>query len=185
MTENPSDMLLVLLFAKEHELYDPEHNSERTVSIAPLFKAIEDLNRTFQIFQTLLDCPQYRHYLERRGNLQEIMIGYSDSGKDGGMSPPIGSCIKLKRNSWKLRSHPASNAPVSRSRRNHRPGRRSAAHRAILAQPRGTVAGRIKLTEQGEVISSKYALHDIAVGGSIVWRGSDRGDDRTERAGNG
>lgn len=162
MTENASDLLCILLLAKETGTYDPAMPG-RTISVVPLFETIDDLHRAPEMFDRLLQMPEYRQYLKTRGDLQEIMIGYSDSGKNGG----------IVTSSWEL--YKAQNQLVATAQANgielrlfHGRGGTigrggGPTHAAILAQPPGTVAGRIKLTEQGEVISSKYALHDIAV----------------------
>src|SRR5579875_971196 len=163
MTRSASDLLLVLFLARQCGLHDQGRHRQRTISIVPLFETIDDLRRAPEIFSTLLANPAYRAYLKARGELQEIMIGYSDSGKDGG----------IVTSNWELYKAQQELASMARSAgielrlfhgRGGTIGRGGGpTHRAILAQPSGTVAGRIKLTEQGEVISSKYALHAIAV----------------------
>ncbi|CAN5441199.1 phosphoenolpyruvate carboxylase [soil metagenome] len=163
MTEHSSDLLSILLLAKEAGIWASEHHPHRKVSIVPLFETIEDLRRAPQMFQELLDNPIYKGYLEELGNLQEIMIGYSDSGKNGGIVAANWELYKVQKklvaiaqaNHIELRLFHGRGGSIGRGG--------GPTHQAILAQPPGTVAGRIKLTEQGEVISSKYALHDIAV----------------------
>jgi phosphoenolpyruvate carboxylase len=164
MTRAGSDLLSILVLAKEAGMVDL--NSEipaSSISVVPLFETIEDLRNAPAIFESLIKNQTYAKYLSSRGNLQEIMIGYSDSGKNGG----------IVTSNWEL--YKAQNQLVQLAEKHHIAlrlfhGRGGAigrgggpSHRAILAQPPGTVAGRIKLTEQGEVISSKYALHEIAV----------------------
>lgn len=163
MTEYSSDLLSILLLAKEAGIWASEHHPHRKISIVPLFETIEDLRRAPQMFQELLDNPIYKRYLEELGNLQEIMIGYSDSGKNGGIVTANWELYKVQKklvaiaqaNDIELRLFHGRGGTIGRGG--------GPTHQAILAQPPGTVAGRIKLTEQGEVISSKYALHDIAV----------------------
>lgn len=163
MTEYSSDLLSILLLAKEAGIWASEHHPHRKVSIVPLFETIEDLRRAPQMFQELLDNPIYKSYLAELGNLQEIMIGYSDSGKNGGIVAANWELYKVQKklvaiaqvNHIELRLFHGRGGSIGRGG--------GPTHQAILAQPPGTVAGRIKLTEQGEVISSKYALHDIAV----------------------
>lgn len=162
MTESASDLLCILLFAKETGMYDPLV-PQRTISVVPLFETIDDLHRAPQMFDRLLQMPEYRQYLKTRGDLQEIMIGYSDSGKNGGIVTSSWELYKAQKqlvataraNGIELRLFHGRGGTIGRGG--------GPTHAAILAQPPGTVAGRIKLTEQGEVISSKYALHDIAV----------------------
>lgn len=163
MTEYSSDLLSILLLAKEAGIWASEHHPHRKISIVPLFETIEDLRRAPQMFQELLDNTIYKTYLEELGNLQEIMIGYSDSGKNGGIVTANWELYKVQKklvaiaqaNDIELRLFHGRGGTIGRGG--------GPTHQAILAQPPGTVAGRIKLTEQGEVISSKYALHDIAV----------------------
>jgi phosphoenolpyruvate carboxylase len=162
MTENASDLLCILLFAKETGTYDPSIPG-RAISVVPLFETIDDLHRAPEMFDRLLQMPEYREYLKTRGDLQEIMIGYSDSGKNGGIVTSSWELYKAQKqlvataqaNGIELRLFHGRGGTIGRGG--------GPTHAAILAQPPGTVAGRIKLTEQGEVISSKYALHDIAV----------------------
>jgi phosphoenolpyruvate carboxylase len=132
------------------------------LNIVPLFESLEPLRTAPLIMQRLLTLPVYRHHLELRGNLQEVMIGYSDSNKESG---PLQSA-------WAL--YQAQRALADTGRRTgvtvqmfH--GRGGAvgrgggpANRAILAQPRGTVAGRLRLTEQGEMIADRYGHAAIA-----------------------
>lgn len=162
MTEQSSDLLAVLLFAKESGLIGNQHRG-RTLSVVPLFETIDDLRRAPALFQSLIQTSWYRSYLSERGDVQEIMIGYSDSGKNGGI---IASNWELYKVQVKL-AELASTAGIELRLFHGRGGTigrgGGPTHRAILAQPPGTVTGRIKITEQGEVIASKYALPGIAV----------------------
>ncbi len=163
MTQQASDLLSILLFAREAGLHDEKNYPERTISIVPLFETIEDLRRAPEIFETLLDNPVYKEYLCRRGNLQEIMIGYSDSGKDGGIVTSSWELYKAQRRLLEMSAERGIKLSLFHGRGGTIGRGGGPTHTAILAQPEGTVSGRIKLTEQGEVISSKYALPDIAV----------------------
>ncbi len=165
MTKDASDMLEVLLLAKEAGIYSPDakSNPNRTISIVPLFETIEDLREAPVLFDKLLSNKVYGDYLKSRGNLQEIMIGYSDSCKDGGIVTSNWELYKAQKKlveladsrNIKLRLFHGRGGTIGRGG--------GPTHRAILAQPPGTVSGRIKITEQGEVISSKYSVHGIAV----------------------
>ncbi len=162
MTRSASDLLSILLYAQECGIYDPDY-PQRTISIVPLFETIGDLRDAPALFEELLSMPAYSQYLASRGNLQEIMIGYSDSGKDGGIVTSNWELYKAQKQlvaladsrGIKLRLFHGRGGTIGRGG--------GPTHRAILAQPPGTVSGRIKITEQGEVISSKYSLHGIAV----------------------
>lgn len=163
MTTSASDLLSILLFAKEAGLYQPDIYPHRTVSIVPLFETIADLQAAPDILNALLNDPLYKQYLERRGNIQEIMIGYSDSGKNGGI---VAANWELYQGQERIVSYARGQGVALRlfHGRGGTIGRGGGpTHRGILAQPPHTVAGRLKLTEQGEVIASKYALHGIAV----------------------
>ena len=155
MTTSVSHVLEVLLLAKDAGLFGK-------VDIAPLFETIEDLVRAPEIMSALFESPIYRKHLAQRGNRQEIMIGYSDSNKDGG----------FLRSSWSLYQSQQRLARICRAYdvkltlfhgRGGSIGRGGGpANRAILAQPPGSVQGRIKITEQGEVISARYSNRAVA-----------------------
>ncbi|MBX9692216.1 MAG: phosphoenolpyruvate carboxylase, partial [Cyanobacteria bacterium] len=163
MTTKASDLLSILLFAKECGVYDRELYPERAISIVPLFETITDLRDAPGLFEKLLSQPAYAEYMRYRGNVQEIMIGYSDSGKDGGIVTSNWELYKAQKalveladsRGIKLRLFHGRGGTIGRGG--------GPTHKAILAQPPGTVSGRIKITEQGEVISSKYSLPGIAV----------------------
>ncbi len=165
MTRSAADLLCILLFAREAGMFDAKQQAanKQRISVVPLFETIEDLRNAPELFTKLLNVSFYRDYLKSRGDLHEIMIGYSDSGKDGGIVTSTWELYKAqkklvdlaKKTGIKLRLFHGRGGTIGRGG--------GPTHRAILAQPPGTVSGRIKITEQGEVISSKYALHGIAV----------------------
>ncbi|MDE0196969.1 MAG: phosphoenolpyruvate carboxylase, partial [Caldilineaceae bacterium] len=150
MTTSVSHVLEVLLLAKDAGLFG-------RIDVAPLFETIDDLVRAPDVMRALFESPIYRQHLAQRDDCQEIMIGYSDSNKDGG----------FLRSSWSLYQAQERLAQICSSYdvkltlfhgRGGSIGRGGGpANRAILAQPPGSVQGRIKLTEQGEVISARYS----------------------------
>ena len=163
MTTSASDLLSILLFAKESCIYDPDSYPNRTISIVPLFETIDDLQRAPELFEQLLSIPCYANYIKHRNNMQEVMIGYSDSGKDGGIVTSNWELYKAQKRLVELADSKGIKLRLFHGRGGTIGRGGGPTHRAILAQPPGTVSGRIKLTEQGEVISSKYSLHGIAV----------------------
>ncbi len=160
MTTDPSDILSVLWFAKNSGLWIP--GKEANISITPLFETIQDLQNASTIIETLLHDKEYRKYLEDRGNRQEIMIGYSDSSKDGGiftsnyhLNKAIKDLVALgKKLGITFLLFHGRGGSVSRGG--------GPTEAAIMASPFGSVNGFLKITEQGEVISSKYLNPKIA-----------------------
>jgi len=155
--ESVSDLLEVGVLLREAGLLRPGPQPQLKMDIIPLFESIADLERSGAIIDRALKLPLYRAWVDARGGEQEVMLGYSDSNKDGG----------YLASSWSL--HEASTELVRvchahgvRLRLFH--GRGGTVGRgggpsydAILAQPPGSVDGALRLTEQGEVIASKYA----------------------------
>ena len=158
--ESVSDVLEVLLLGKETGLYVPavgDTPAQLSLDVVPLFETIDDLDRAASTLDALLSHPVYRSLVRIRGNTQEVMVGYSDSNKDGGY---------LTAN-WALYSAQSALVDIAakhdvRLRLFH--GRGGTVGRgggpsfdAILAQPPGSVDGAIRITEQGEVVASKFS----------------------------
>ncbi|MBW7476276.1 phosphoenolpyruvate carboxylase [Paenibacillus oenotherae] len=164
MTEGASDMLEVMVFAKEVGLFRKEMNGQVrcTLQAVPLFETIDDLHAAPAIMETLFELPIYRQAVEVMGNMHEIMLGYSDSNKDGGVVTA----------NWELRvalndiTHAAKKHNVKLKFFHGRGGALGRGgmplNRSILAQPPHTVGAGIKITEQGEVLSSRYSMQGIA-----------------------
>jgi phosphoenolpyruvate carboxylase len=156
-----SDILEVALLLKEVGLMHPGERPRLAMNIVPLFETIADLRACGRIMDELLSLPLYRKLLEDRGGIQEIMVGYSDSNKDGGYltsnwelyKAEIGLVEVFRRRGVQLRLFHGRGGTVGRGG--------GPSYEAILAQPPGTVAGQIRITEQGEVIGSKYANPEI------------------------
>jgi phosphoenolpyruvate carboxylase len=157
MTAGPSDMLEVALLLKEAGLLVPGHEPQLAVNIIPLFETIEDLRACGQIMDQIFSMPYYRQLLESRGDVQEVMLGYSDSNKDGGFLTSNWELYKaeislvnvFKKHGVRIRLFHGRGGTVGRGG--------GPSYYAVLAQPRGSVNGQLRLTEQGEVIASKYA----------------------------
>ena len=163
MTRNVSDILGAYLVAKTAGLFGDTAGVETcTLPIVPLFETIEDLQRAPAIMKELLAVPLVRRSVRAQGGVQEVMIGYSDSNKDGGF---LTSNWELSKAQIKLtRVGKESGVPIAffhgRGGSVSRGG--APTGRAIAAQPAGSINGRMRITEQGEVVSFKYANRGTA-----------------------
>ena len=155
MTTSVSHVLEVLLLAKDAGLFG-------RIDIAPLFETIDDLVRAPVVMRALFESPIYRKHLAQRDNCQEIMIGYSDSNKDGGYLRSSWSLYQAQERLAQICSAYDVKLTLFHGRGGSIGRGGGPANRAILAQPPGSVQGRIKLTEQGEVISARYSNRAIA-----------------------
>nr|WP_284155503.1 phosphoenolpyruvate carboxylase [Sulfuricystis multivorans] len=159
-SEGVSDILEVALLLKEAGLLRPREG-ELDVNIVPLFETIDDLERCGAVMDRLFSLPAYRRLLESRGMLQEVMLGYSDSNKDGGFLMSNWALYRaeitlvevFRMRGVKLRLFHGRGGTVGRGG--------GPSYQAILAQPAGAVQGAIRITEQGEVIASKYANPEL------------------------
>lgn len=175
MTQEASDLLSVLVLAKQAGLCDGATGrrgdgaksldgvSQSRLSVTPLFETIDDLRRAPEVMTQLFENPVYRRLLETQGSLQEVMIGYSDSSKDGGILTSSWELYKAQERLWQVARDHKIELRLFHGRGGTVGRGGGPSHEAILAQPPNTVASRIKITEQGEVISSKYSLPEIAM----------------------
>jgi phosphoenolpyruvate carboxylase len=158
--DSVSDILEVAVLLKEGGLLDPREG-RLDVDIVPLFETIGDLQRCGRIMDDLLALPAYRRLLTSRGDTQEVMLGYSDSNKDGGYLTSTWELYKaelvlietFKRHRVGLRLFHGRGGSVGRGG--------GPSYEAILAQPPGAVQGAIRITEQGEVIAGKYSNAEV------------------------
>ena len=159
--ESVSDMLEVNVLLKEAGLYRPSDPAAAAIMVVPLFETIGDLQRAPEIMRAWLTLPEIRQALDVRA-YQEVMVGYSDSNKDGGYLTSVWSLNQATRALAREfeSTHAAMQIFHGRGGAVGRGGGSSFA--AIRAQPRGTVQGRIRITEQGEVIAAKYGTRDSA-----------------------
>ncbi|HKP50946.1 MAG TPA: phosphoenolpyruvate carboxylase [Gemmatimonadales bacterium] len=163
MTRSVSDVLGAYLLAKHAGLFADTAGTEScTLPIVPLFETIEDLQRAPGIMRELLSVPLVRRSVRAQGGVQEVMIGYSDSNKDGGF---LTSNWELSKAQIKLtRLGQEAGIPIAffhgRGGSVSRGG--APTGRAIAAQPAGSIQGRMRITEQGEVVSFKYANRGTA-----------------------
>jgi phosphoenolpyruvate carboxylase len=159
-TASVSDMLEVAVLLKEVGMLRPLQHA-LDVNIVPLFETIDDLARAGAIMEGLLGLPLYSRLLASRGAMQEVMLGYSDSNKDGGFLASVWSLYRaqnaltrvFERHGIALRLFHGRGGSVGRGG--------GPSYQAILAQPQGAVQGQIRVTEQGEVIAHKYANPEL------------------------
>ncbi len=132
------------------------------IGISPLFETIVDLEHIQPVMTALLDSPAYAALLGCSGNLQEVMIGYSDSAKDGGILASAWSLYDAQTKITALAQARGIECRLFHGRGGTVGRGGGPTHEAILSQPEGTVRGQIKLTEQGEVLSFKYSNAETA-----------------------
>ncbi len=161
MCRQASDVLAVLLLAKEAGLFDPA-TTTGTLMVVPLFETIDDLRRAPEVLRALFSLPLYRNYLTDQGHLQEVMLGYSDSNKDSGFLSSNWEIYKAQLSIQKVAEEYGLQVRIFHGRGGSVGRGGGPAYDAILAQPGRSVKGRIKFTEQGEVVASKYLLPELA-----------------------
>ncbi|WP_183743039.1 MULTISPECIES: phosphoenolpyruvate carboxylase [unclassified Janthinobacterium] len=166
-TETVSDLLEVLLLQKETGLLRTnwskggEGDSSCELMVIPLFETIPDLQRASGIMGRAMALPLIKQLIAKQGQLQEVMLGYSDSNKDGGFltsnwelyKAELALVADFQQAGVKLRLFHGRGGTVGRGG--------GPSYEAILAQPPGTVNGQIRLTEQGEIIASKFSNPEI------------------------
>ena len=165
MSHTVSDLLEVLLLAKEAGLVDPQVQRS-SLLVVPLFETVEDLQGAPAVMDRLLGDAFYRQLLmgpEADQPLQEVMLGYSDSNKDSGFLSSNWEIHKAQIALQRLATHHGVALRIFHGRGGSVGRGGGPAYQAILAQPSGTLSGRIKITEQGEVLASKYALPELAL----------------------
>ncbi len=164
MTKNVSDLLEVALLLKESGLTTTSDGIPLVnMNIIPLFETIEDLRNGSKVMQEFFDIPICRQWIAANNNEQEVMLGYSDSNKDGGFitsgwelyQAEIQLSQTFAKNNVRLRLFHGRGGSIGRGG--------GPAYQAVLAQPKGSLQGQIRMTEQGEVISSKYGHPDNAL----------------------
>ncbi len=184
MSHEASDLLEVLLLAKEAGLYDPG-TGKSNVRVVPLFETVDDLKRAPAVMSTLFDLPLYRACLAGGHdssaaspqpnpgqmmsdqslipNLQEVMLGYSDSNKDSGFLSSNWEIHKAQKALQKIAEDYGIALRIFHGRGGSVGRGGGPAYEAILAQPGRSINGRIKITEQGEVLASKYSMPELAL----------------------
>ena len=160
-TTEPAHLLEVLVLAREARLFRPAEGISR-LDIVPLFEALEPLQKSSEIMQQLFRLPVYRRHLTQRSDLQEVMIGYSDSNKESGFLQSAWALYRAQRELVETGRKAGVKMQMFHGRGGAVGRGGGPANRAILAQPPGTVNGRIRMTEQGEVIADRYGHPAIA-----------------------
>lgn len=152
-TTGPEPVLQALAMAREAGL---------TLSVVPLFESIDDLQRAGTIVEQLATAPEFAALLDTRRRRMEVMVGYSDSAKDGGYLAAQWEIYRAQEELSKVAARHRLELTIFHGRGGSTGRGGGPTHAAILAQPGGHARGRLKLTEQGETISFKYGLPGLA-----------------------
>ncbi|MFC5714106.1 phosphoenolpyruvate carboxylase [Thalassorhabdus alkalitolerans] len=189
MTQSSSDLLEVLVLAKEAGIYRLHANGEvdSHLNVAPLLETIDDLIAGPDIMKTLFSMDVYRNHLNERGNNQEVMLGYSDGSKDGGTLTANWKLFKAQQEIHDMAKEFNIGLKFFHGRGGSLGRGGGPLNRSILSQPAETLGDGVKITEQGEVLSSRYLLEDIAFrsleqGASALLESSAKISNKSEQA---
>ena len=165
MTHDASDVLEVVLLAKMNRLVGKKSDGTPycNINISPLFETISDLSRINEILEDLFSNPTYNKLLQSAGGLQEVMLGYSDSCKDGGILASKWQLYQAQKSIIGLMIKYRVTCRLFHGRGGTIGRGGGPTYEAITSQPPGTVNGQIKITEQGEVLSYKYSKNEASV----------------------
>lgn len=161
MTQGADDVLTVLYLARLAGLRDS--NGQVPLNIAPLFETIDDLSHGPRIMQELMQDPIYRNHLQHRGSHQIVMLGYSDSNKDGGFATSRWHIQQAQHALAQVFSGVGIRLTLFHGRGGSASRGGGKTYRAVLASPPGVMQGSMRVTEQGETINEKFGLRGIAI----------------------
>ncbi len=173
MAHDVDDVLTVMWLARAAGLGSSD---ELPLDVAPLFETVADLERAPEVLERLFSDPIVRPHLSRRGGRQMVMVGYSDSNKDGGIASARWALQRALQGMARVAAGQGVTLTVFHGRGGTVSRGGGSVHRAVAAMPAASIGGRLRLTEQGEVIDAKYGLPAIALRnlermlGSIVLR---------------
>lgn len=165
MCQQPSDLMNLYVLCKATGLF--QRNAETgtlhcAIQVVPLFETVEDLQRAPEVMQRLFSEPFYREVLSQQQQVQEVMVGYSDSGKSGGILAATWNLYVGQRELSRCAEQAGIQIQFFHGRGGTVSRGGGPTRHAIFAQPEGTIQGKIRLTEQGEVLSWKYNFPEMA-----------------------
>ncbi len=161
MAQGADDALAVLLLAKAAGTLD--ENGQAALDVAPLFETVDDLVNARSTLETLWANERYREHLRARGDMQYVMLGYSDSNKDSGLASSRWSLYNAQREIVAASKRAGVRVTLFHGRGGSISRGGGKPREAILAEPVGAIDGRLRMTEQGEIIHTKFGLRGLAI----------------------
>src|SRR5690554_2581410 len=163
MSRSAADALAVLALARIAGCTEGDGAGEVPLDVAPLFETVDDLDAAAGVMRALFDDPVYRRHVRARGDRQIVMLGYSDSAKDSGLLASRWALQRAQVDLMRLAGEAGVRLVFFHGRGGSVSRGGGKTERAIIAAPRGTVDGRLRVTEQGEVIHRKYGIRALAL----------------------